>query len=195
MKLVRVRLSAQVPELFSKPLRGDLSEEEWRQLTDTLLAWAGSSREEARFEEDNPAAVAWAQVAWRIAYHMLPAFRGWRFERRVNRGGRPAKDRPSGLFGLANPHAELMRAVHLELIRATKRGDKVSVVGACKALERKSKTLLPRYHNLSARRLARLYYDGKFHEKKFGPTNALAQVFAGAPEFVRESVGLGKTKK
>ena len=63
-----------------------------------------------------------------------------------------------------------------------KKGERAgSVKDACKELADRTTIDLPaRYYNLSAGRLAKLYYEGRAHDKKFGPVNALAAALDGA---------------
>ena len=186
MKMVKVRLSATIPEALSKPMPYDASVEQWREFKDALREWTGFSREELAFDDDNDAAIAWAQLAWRLAYNVLPIFREWREAKRKNKGGRPKLDKPDGLFGLANPHQELLWAVMKRVVDDVRADRKTSIVAACKHLAHDTKALPPRYHNLTHARLAKLYHEGARYDKamrdKLGGRNSLA----APPAFIRE---------
>lgn len=159
MKMVGIRVSANIPEALSKPISDGPSPEEWGQIVDALYGWAGYTLEEAHFEESNKPGAVWLNVAVKVVYEMLPIFHALRIRHRKNKGGRPEKDGATGLFGRGNPHADLMLAVHRQQAKAGKAKGRVSVQEACRALT--TKELPARYHNLTWGRLARLYYDGK----------------------------------
>lgn len=148
MKLVRRRLSVEIPEILATPMSFYEGGDPYQRRVDALCDWAGQ----------HATAVDWEQVALFVAEKLLPGM----LEGEPRSAGRPRRNQEF----LPGPRSAMSRAEGKWLVRAVEdvkaasqsAGEKVTVLEACSRLK-VDPASKARIGDRSATTLRRLYYE------------------------------------